>query len=164
MDFSAKRNRVFNDWWSKRNEAKKRRFSDLSYSCWCRSRLWFGNNPESLWEIENYQLSLGKRNWQRFKCQCFLFLIQYWKTYRLFCNSCNRGSVRVGELHKNSWESFHEGLIVNSDCHTLLIYKDTVLTEEQIKAHHDFFARRYIIDIWKIFTQTSNKIEWLIQA
>ena len=70
----------------------------------------------------------------------------------------------MGELHKNSSESFHEGLIVESDCHTLLIYKDTVLTEEQIKAHHDFFARRYIIDIWKIFTQTSNKIKWLIQA
>ena len=23
------------------------------------------------------------------------------------------------------------------------------MTEEQIKAHHDFFARRYNIDIWK---------------
>lgn len=49
--------------------------------------------------------------------------------YRLFCNSCNIGSVCVGELHKNSSESFHEGLIVNSDCHTLLIYKDTVFTK-----------------------------------
>ena len=82
LDFSTKRNRLFNDWWSKRNQTKKRRFSDLSYSHWCRSRLWFGNNPESLLEMENYRLSLGKRNWQRFKCQCFLFLIQYWKTYR----------------------------------------------------------------------------------
>ena len=29
----------------------------------------------------------------------------------------------------------------------LNIYKDTVLAEEQIKAHNDFFARRYNIDV-----------------
>ena len=28
----------------------------------------------------------------------------------------------------------------------LLIYKDTPMTEEQVKAHHDFFIRRYNID------------------
>ena len=44
----------------------------------------------------------------------------------------------------------------------LISYIDTVLTEEQIKAHHDFFARRCNVDIWKIYTV--NKIEWLIQA
>ena len=38
-----------------------------------------------------------------------------------------------------------EGL--NSDCHTLLIYKDTLMTEDwQTKAHHDFFVRRYNIN------------------
>ena len=68
-------------------------------------------------------------------------------------------------------DRFHEGL--NSDCYTLLIYKDTILTEEQIKAQHDFFLRRYYINadpvVWKsqenhtirshnheIFTQTLN--------
>ena len=44
-------------------------------------------------------------------------------------------------------DRFHEGL--NSDCLTLLIYQDTVLTEKQIKAHYDVFARGYNIDIWK---------------
>ena len=34
-------------------------------------------------------------------------------------------------------------------CYTLLIYKDTALTEELTKAHHDFFARKYKIDLWK---------------
>ena len=34
------------------------------------------------------------------------------------------------------------------NCHTLLIYKGTLLTEEQIKAHHNFFVRRYNIH-WK---------------
>ena len=33
-------------------------------------------------------------------------------------------------------------------CYTLLIYKDTALTEELTKAHHDFFARKYKIDLW----------------
>ena len=42
-------------------------------------------------------------------------------------------------------DRFHEGL--TSDCHTLLPYKDVILTEEQIKAHHDFFGRRYNTDI-----------------
>ena len=37
-----------------------------------------------------------------------------------------------------------EGL--NSDCHTLLIYKDALMREEQTKAHHDFFVRRYNIN------------------
>ena len=37
-----------------------------------------------------------------------------------------------------------EGL--NSDCHTLLIYKGALMTEEQTKAHHDFFVRRYNIN------------------
>lgn len=35
----------------------------------------------------------------------------------------------------------------------LLVYKDTVLTEEQIKAYHDFFIGRYNID--------SDPVEWL---
>ena len=39
---------------------------------------------------------------------------------------------------------FHEGL--NSDCQTILIYKNTVLTEEQIKANHYFFLIGYNID------------------
>ena len=38
---------------------------------------------------------------------------------------------------------FHEGL--NSDCHTILIYKNTVLTEEQIKANHYFFLKDTIL-------------------
>ena len=41
----------------------------------------------------------------------------------------------------------------------LISYIDTVLTEEQIKAHHDFFARRYNIDIWKIFTKSQQ--DWV---
>lgn len=35
----------------------------------------------------------------------------------------------------------------------LLVYKDTVLTEEQIKAYHDFFIARYNID--------TDPVEWL---
>ena len=31
----------------------------------------------------------------------------------------------------------------------LLVYKDTVLTEEQIKAHHNFLGWGYNNDIWK---------------
>ena len=33
-----------------------------------------------------------------------------------------------------------------SDCDTILIYKNTVLTEEQIKANHYFFLIGYNID------------------
>ena len=41
----------------------------------------------------------------------------------------------------------------------LLIYKDTILTEEQFKAHHDFFARRYNIDIWKSSPKQSTPFQ-----
>ena len=51
----------------------------------------------------------------------------------------------LGNYTKIVGHRFHEGL--NSDCHTLLINKDTLLIEEQSKAHHDFFARRHNIDI-----------------
>ena len=49
-----------------------------------------------------------------------------------------------GKFSKQDEDNFHEGL--NSDCHALLIYKDILMTEEQIKAHHNFFIRRYNID------------------
>ena len=75
--------------------------------------LWSENIPNSSWEMKNYQLSLGERDWQRFNRRCFFFLVQWWKTYQLFCNHYNRGRVRVGELHKstlisrlNSWFAF----------------------------------------------------------
>ena len=51
----------------------------------------------------------------------------------------------LGNYTKMVGHRFHEGL--NSDCHTLLINKDTLLIEEQSKAHHNFFARRHNIDI-----------------
>ena len=57
--------------------------------------------------------------------------------------------IIYGGTFKTTWRGFNgfnEGL--NSDCHTFLICKDTLLTEEQIKAHHhDFFIRRYNIDV-----------------
>ena len=59
-------------------------------------------------------------------------------------------TLRAGPSPKQSWWI---------RCYTLLIFKDTILTEEQIKAspegarrgaaYHDFFVRRYNIDIWK---------------
>ena len=36
-----------------------------------------------------------------------------------------------------------KGCLINEIC---IIYKDTILTEEQIKALHEFFARRYNIE------------------
>ena len=36
-----------------------------------------------------------------------------------------------------------KGCLINE---IYIIYKDTILTEEQIKALHDFFARRYNIE------------------
>ena len=56
--------------------------------------------------MENYQLYLVERNWQRFKRQYFFFLVQRWKTYQLFRNSCNRCRIRMGILHKYSSKSF----------------------------------------------------------
>ena len=49
---------------------------------------------------------------------------------------------------------FHEGL--NWDCHTFLIYRDKLMTKEQIKAHHNFFIRRYNID--------ADPVEWNHEA
>ena len=51
---------------------------------------------------------------------------------------------------------FHEGL--NWDCHTFLIYRDKLMTKEQIKAHHmyNFFIRRYKID--------AHPVEWNHEA
>ena len=49
-----------------------------------------------------------------------------------------------GGIFQNKMDDFHEGL--NSVRHTFLIYKDTLMTEEQIKAQRDFFIRRYNID------------------
>ena len=51
----------------------------------------------------------------------------------------------LGNYTKIVGHRFHEGL--NSDCHTLLINKDTLLIEEQSKANHNFFARGHNIDI-----------------
>ena len=62
--------------------------------------------PSSSWEMKNYQLYLVQRNWKRFKRQCFFFLVQRWKTYQLFNNSCNRCRIRMGILDKNSSRSF----------------------------------------------------------
>ena len=56
--------------------------------------------------MENYQLYLVERDWQRFKRQYFFFLVKWWKTYQLFINSCNRCRIRKGILHKNSSRSF----------------------------------------------------------
>ena len=36
-----------------------------------------------------------------------------------------------------------KGCLINE---IYIIYKDTILTEEQIKALHEFFARRYSIE------------------
>ena len=55
--------------------------------------------------MENYHLYLVERNWRRFKRQYF-FLVQWWKTYQLFSNYCNRCRIRMGILHKNSSRSF----------------------------------------------------------
>ena len=66
-------------------------------------------------------------------------------------NSCNRGRVRVGELHKNSWGSFSFFSLI----------KTLLLIEEQIKARHDFFARRYNIDTWKIL---NSQQDWVVNS
>ena len=45
------------------------------------------------------------------------------------------------------------------DCHQtvkLLSVTKILFRQKQINAHYDFFARRYNLDIWKIFTQTIN--------
>ena len=62
--------------------------------------------PSSSREMKNYQLCLVQRNLKRFKRQCFFFLVQRWKTYQLFNNSCNRCRIRMGILDKNSSRSF----------------------------------------------------------
>ena len=73
------------------------------------------------------------------------------KNINFFCNSCNRGRVRVGELHKNSWGSFSFFSLI----------KTLFLIEEQIKARHDFFARRYNIDTWKIL---NSQQDWVVNS
>ena len=49
-----------------------------------------------------------------------------------------------GNFSKQDGDDFQEGL--NSDSHNFLIYIGTLMTEEQIKAHHDFLIRRYYIN------------------
>ena len=55
--------------------------------------------------------------------------------------SCN--NYVWGNFSKQDGDDFHEGL--TSDCHTLLVFKETLMTEEQTRARHDFFLRRYNI-------------------
>ena len=74
------------------------------------------------------------------------------KTYQLFRQLLQQRQNSCGGITQN------EGKIV----FFLLIYKYS-FSEEQIKAHQDFFARRYNIDTWKIFIRTVHKIERLIQ-
>lgn len=50
----------------------------------------------------------------------------------------------MGNLQKQDGDGSHEGL--KSDCHTLLIYKDTILREEKIEAHYAFFKRKYDVN------------------
>ena len=71
--------------------------------------------------------------------------------YSLFCESMQAEVqeqlvvilVMLGGIFQNKTENFHEGL--NSDCHTLLIYRDS-FDIRTIKVHRDFFTRRYNID------------------
>ena len=110
--------------------------------------------PSSSWEMKNYQLYLVQRNWKRFKRQCF-FLVQRWKTYQLFKNSCNRCRIRMGILDKNSSRSFYM-----KDCsQAVILFSVTkTLSWQRNKSMYimNFFARRYNDDIWKIVSQTIN--------
>ena len=120
--------------------------------------------------MENYQLSLGERDWQRFKRQCFFFLVQWWKTYQLFCNHSNRGRIRVGELHKstlisrlNSWFAFEikinlektsEPAFSNHCAHTCITSYLAVLRWNDILLEREVSYRP--IPDWQVFPSNAE--------
>ena len=130
-----------------KKQDRKEKMLDLSYWCWWRRKLWFKNNPDSFWEIGIFKCHWMKEVYNVSSVNASSFWYNGIKTYQLPSNSRNRGRIRVGELYKNSWRSF-----------SFVSFIKKFFTEEQIKAHDDFFARRYNNATWKIFTRTVNKL------
>lgn len=115
-----------------KKQDRKEKMLDLSYWCWWRRKLWFKNNPDSFWEIGIFKCHWMKEVYNFSSVNASSFWYYGKKTYQLPGNSRNRGRIRVGELYKNSWRSF-----------SFVSFIKKFFTEEQIKAHDDFFARRY---------------------
>lgn len=129
-----------------KKQDRKEKMLDLSYWCWWRRKLWFKNNPDSFWD-RKFSNVIGWKKFTTFQVSMLRLFNNGKKTYQLPGNSRNRGRIRVGELYKNSWRSF-----------SFVSFIKKFFTEEQIKAHDDFFARRYNNATWKIFTRTVNKL------
>ena len=85
-----------------------------------------------------------ERNWRRFRCQCLFFLVQWWKTYKLFFNSCNRGRIRVG-------------IVFMKDCHQTvkLLSVTKILFRQKHKSTHTMTSLRE--DTTLIFEKSSHK-------